>query len=204
MKEIVHCWEHAQFVLSPSLLASRKLEPTPSWTDIHSFWFWPFFLLLELFALETHFTINFFSHPHQRAGTYIPLQVCPSLRKILVLSLSWCFLHCHGEDEQRTLLTWGRVLLILILTGTDALLMVFPTLSEGHPSVQTSLSSTLPQIKCLKPTWPQIQDISILLSEQAGPGTLDSLLWTLRLKRTFYGYAILETEGQSHKQAPHM
>lgn len=122
------------------------------------------------------------------------LQACPSLQKILVLSFSWCFLHCHGEDEQRASPTCGRVL--LILTGTDALLMVFPAFSEGHPSVQSS-----PQIKCLKPRRPQIQDISILLSEQAGPGTLEPLLWTLRLKRTFYGDAILETKSQSHKQS---
>lgn len=169
-----------------------------------------FFPALELFALETHFTIRFFlfsSSPISR--NLHSFQVCPSLQKIFILSLSWFFIHCHGEDGQRTSLTCGRVL--LIVSGTDVLLMVFPTLSEGSPSVQTSLSCTLPQIKCLKPTWPQSSSafiincmICILLLEQAGSGTLESLLWTLRLKRTFHGCAILETESQSHKQAPHV
>lgn len=89
MKEIVHCWEDAQFVLSPSLLAPRKLDLTPSQADIHPFWLWPFFPALELFALETHFTINLFifsSSPISR--NLHSFQVYPSLQKIFFLSLS--------------------------------------------------------------------------------------------------------------------
>lgn len=153
MKEIVHCWEDAQFVLSPSLLAPRKLDLTPSQADIHSFWLWPFFLLWSCLLLK-HISqlIYFFSHPHQQAETYIPSRCillfrkyffCPSL---VLHSLPW-------GRWTKDILTCGRVL--LIVTETDVLLVVFPTLSEGYPSVQTSLACTLPQIKCLKPMWPQ-------------------------------------------------
>lgn len=90
------------------------------------FLFLTVFPALKLFALETYVTINFFSHPHQWAGTYTPSKWVLLFRKCLFCpSPGASVTHCHGEDEQRISLICGRVL--LILTGTDVLLMVFPT-----------------------------------------------------------------------------
>lgn len=96
-----------------------------------------FFPALELFALETRFTINFFSLPHQWAGTCIPSRCVLLFRKYLILSLSWCLLHRHGEDEQRTPLTGGRVL--LILTCTDGV----PCPQWGSPKCTDLISPYL-------------------------------------------------------------